>query len=95
MVHELSKGAAIDDTTFNFFWKNIQDILVRLGGEFYRKPIDDLKRERLDADCEEHYNMLFKPKGWRKDPSPVESLVLGAVISGFGFLTGRVPSGKN
>ena len=25
----------------------------------------------------------------------MESLVLGAVISGFGFLTGRVPSGKN
>ena len=95
MVHELSKGAAIDDTTFNFFWKNIQDILVRLGGELYRKPIDDLKRERLDADCEEHYNMLFKPKGWRKDSSPVESLVLSAVVYGFGFLTGRVPSGKN
>ena len=95
MVHELSKGAAIDDTAFNFFWKNIQDILVRLGGEFYRKPINDLKRERLDADCEEHYNMLFKPKGASKDPSPVESLIISVIAGGFGLLTGGVRSGKN
>ena len=95
MVHKLSKWAAIDDTTLNFFWKNIQDILVRLGGEFYRKPIDDLKRERLDADCEEHYNMLFKPKGASKDPSPVESLITSVIAGGFGLLTGGVRSGKN
>ena len=95
MVHELSKGAAIDDTTLNFFWKNIQDILVRLGGEFYKKPIDELKREHLDADCEEHYNMLFKPKGARKDPSPVRSLIASVIATGFELLTDNVPSGKN
>ena len=95
MVHELSKGAAIDDTTLNFFWKNIQDILVRLGGEFYKKPIDELKREHLDADCEEHYNMLFKPKGARKDPSPVMRLIASVIATGFELLTDNVPSGKN
>ena len=94
MVHKLSKAAAIDDTTLNFLWKNIQDILVRLGGEFYRKPIDDLKRERLDADCEEHYNMLFEPKE-REDPSPMEVIIAGAMVTGLRVLIGDVPLGKS
>lgn len=63
MVRRLSNWAKIDDRAFNFFWKNIQDTLVSLGGECYRKPIDHLKRERLNADCEEHFDMLFIPKG--------------------------------
>ncbi|XP_022797299.1 uncharacterized protein LOC111335609 [Stylophora pistillata] len=91
MIHNLSKEAAIDDTAFNFFWKNIQDILVRLGGAFYKKAIDDLKRELLDAACEEHYNILFKQEAARKDISPVESLLLSAMVTGVGLLTGRVP----
>ena len=94
MVHKLSKAAAIDDTTLNFLWKNIQDILVRLGGEFYRKPIDDLKRERLDAYCEEHYNMLFEPKE-REDPSPMEVIIVGAMVTGLRVLIGDVPLGKS
>lgn len=67
-----SKWAKIDDRAFNFFWKNIEDTLVSLGGECYRKPIAHLKRERLNADCEEHYGMFFNPKGANKD---MESLL--------------------
>ena len=95
MVHKLSKWAAVDDTTLNFFWKNIQDILVRLGGEFYRKPINDLKRERLDADCEEHYNMLFKPKGARGDSLSMGIVITSAVRTGLQVLTGDISLGKS
>lgn len=94
MVHKLSKWAAIDDTTLNFFWKNIQDILVRLGGEFYRKPINDLKRERLDADCEEHYSMLFKPKDARGDSPSMAIVIASALGTGLRVLTSDISLGK-
>lgn len=94
MVHKLSKAAAIDDTTLNFFWKNVQDILVRLGGEFYRKPINDLKRKRLDADCEEHYNMLFEPKK-REDPFPMKVKIICAMAAAWQFLSVGLTLGKS
>ena len=94
MVHKLSKAAAIDDTTLNFFWKNVQDILVRLGGEFYRKPINDLKRKRLDADCEEHYNMLFEPKK-RENPSSMKAILRRALVDALQDVLGFLDTGKS
>ena len=94
MVHKLSKAAAIGDTTLNFLWKNIQDILVRLGGEIYRKPIDYFKRDRLDAVCEEHYKMLFEPKKM-EDVSLMYIIITAAVATGLRVLIGDVLLGKS
>ena len=57
--------ASVDDTTFNQYWKDIQDALVRLGGGCYQGAIDDLKKECMDPDFEEHYRELLKQ--WVKD----------------------------
>ena len=57
--------ASVDDATFNRYWKDIQDALVRLRGACYQGAIDDLKKECMDPDFEEHYRELLKQ--WVKD----------------------------
>ena len=52
--------ASVDDATFNQYWQDIQDALVRLGGAGYQSAIDDLKKECIDPDFEEHYRELLK-----------------------------------
>lgn len=95
IVHGLAKKAEVDDTKFNICFKNIQDILVRLGGAVFRDAIDDLRNELLDAECEEHYNKLFKQET-RKELTLTDRLFMStlvAAISGVEFLTGRIPAG--
>ncbi|XP_066030538.1 E3 ubiquitin-protein ligase DZIP3-like [Pocillopora verrucosa] len=53
-------NSSVDDPTFNQYWQDIQDSLVRLGGTGYRSAIDDLKKECIDPDFEEHYKELLK-----------------------------------
>ena len=53
-------NSSVDDPTFNQYWQDIQDSLVRLGGTGYRSAIDDLKKECMDPDFEEHYKELLK-----------------------------------
>ena len=67
---------------------------MRLGGEFYRKPIDDLKRKRLDADCEEHYNMLFEPKK-KKNPFPMKVIFKRALVGALQYVLGSLFPGKS
>ena len=64
-VYGHASEASVDDTTFNQYWKDIQDALVRLGGACYQGAIDDLKKECMDPDFEEHYRELLKQ--WVKD----------------------------
>ena len=52
--------ASVDDPTFNQYWQDIQGALVRLGGASYQSAIDDLKKECIDPDFEEHYRELLK-----------------------------------
>ena len=52
--------ASIDDATFNHYWQDIRDVLVRLGGAGYQSVIDDLKNECMDPAFEEHYRQLLK-----------------------------------
>ena len=59
-VNSHAKKASIDDATFNHYWQDIQDALVRLGGAGYQSAIDDLKKECMDPDFEEHYKELLK-----------------------------------
>ena len=64
-VYGHASEASVDDATFNQYWKDIQDALVRLGGADYQSAINDLKKECMDPDFEEHYKELLKQ--WVKD----------------------------
>ena len=59
-VYGHASEASVDDPTFNQYWKDIQDALVRLGGADYQNAVDDLKKECMDPDFEEHYRELLK-----------------------------------
>ncbi|XP_078380305.1 uncharacterized protein LOC144663276 [Oculina patagonica] len=52
--------ASVDDATFSVYWKEIKNILVRLGGACYRDAIDDFENDSMDPDFEEHYQELLK-----------------------------------
>ena len=59
-VYAHARQASVDDATFNQYWQDIQDALVRLGGAGYQSVIGDLKKECMDSDIEEHYKELLK-----------------------------------
>ena len=59
-VYGHASEASVDDATFNQYWQDIQDALVRLGGAGYQSAINDLKKECMDPDIEEHYKELLK-----------------------------------
>ena len=59
-VYGHASEAFIDDPTFNQYWQDIQDALVRLGGAGYQSAIHNLKEECMDPDFEEHYKELLK-----------------------------------
>ena len=59
-VYGHASQTSVDDATFNQYWQDIQDALVRLGGAGYQSAIDDLKKECMDPDFEEHYKELLK-----------------------------------
>ena len=59
-VYGHASEASVDDPTFNQYWQDIQDALVRLGGAGYQSAIDDLKKECIDPDFEEHSKELLK-----------------------------------
>ena len=58
-VYGRASQASVDDATFNQYWQNIQDALVRLGGAGYQSAIDNLKKECMDPDIEEDRNKLL------------------------------------
>ena len=59
-VYSHANKASVDNTIFNQYWQDIQDALVRLGGAGYQSAIDDLKKECMDPELEEHYKELLK-----------------------------------
>ena len=59
-VYGHASEASVDDVTFNQYWQDIQDALVRLGGDGYQSAFGDLKKECVDPDFEEHYKELLK-----------------------------------
>ena len=63
-VYGHASEASVDDPTFNQYWKDIQDALVRLGGADYQNAVDDLKKECMDPYFEEHYKELLKQWVW-------------------------------
>ena len=69
-VYSHASEASIDDPTFNQYWQDIQDALVRLGGAGLQSTIDDLKKECMDPDLEEHYRELLKQ--WVMDEASIK-----------------------
>ena len=69
-VYGHASEASVDDATFNQYWNDIQDALVRLGGACYQGAIDDLKKECMDPDFEEHYQDLLKQ--WVQDEASIK-----------------------
>ena len=72
-VYSHASEASIDDPTFNQYWQDIQDALVRLGGAGLQSTIDDLKKECMDPDLEEHYRELLKQ--WVNDEASIKEIL--------------------
>lgn len=62
--------ASVDDATFNSYWNDIREALIRLGGPAYGTAIDDLKDECMDPDIAEHYRELLKE--WSRDEDSIK-----------------------
>ena len=69
-VYAHATDASVDDATFNVYWNDIKDTLVRLGGASYQDAIDDLEKECMDPDFEEHYqDVLWQ---WGEDEASIK-----------------------
>ena len=62
---------SIDDATFNTYWGDIRDTLVRIGGAKYKVDIDNLESECMDPEVEEHCKELLSQ--WKKDEENVKA----------------------
>ena len=69
-VYAHAEHASVDDVTFNRYWSEIRDALVRLGGVAYRAAIDNLETECMDPDVEEHYKGLLRQ--WKNDEDNIK-----------------------
>ncbi|XP_078368520.1 uncharacterized protein LOC144652350 [Oculina patagonica] len=68
-----TEKASVDDATFNNHWRDIRDVLVRLGGPSYGAAIDKLKTECMDPGVEEHYKELLKQ--FKKDHDDIKDKI--------------------
>ena len=64
-VYGHAEKASVDDPTFNVYWQDIRDTLVRLGGVTYADAVDSLKSECMDPQVQDHYRELLSQ--WKKD----------------------------
>jgi len=69
-VYAHAEQGSVDDTTFNAYWQDIRDTLVRLGGVRYRAAIDNLETECMDPETEDHYKQLLIE--WKKDEDNIK-----------------------
>ena len=69
-VYGHAECASVDDSTFNIYWGDIRDTLVRLGGGKYKAAIDNLETECMDPEVEEHCKELLSQ--WKKDEESVK-----------------------
>ena len=61
-----------DDLTFDRYWQDIQQTLIRLGGERYRPYIDKLKVDCMDPDIALEYQEVLKQ--WREDEVKIDQI---------------------
>ena len=69
-VYAHAEYASVDDATFNTYWQDIRDTLVRLGGVHYRAAIDNLETECMDPEIEDHFKELLNQ--WKKDEDNIK-----------------------
>ena len=69
-VYSYAEGGTVDDKTFNLYWKDITDVLVRLGGACYQNAIDRIKTECMTSDFEKYYRELLN--NWHQDDDTIE-----------------------
>ena len=69
-VYAHAEQASVDDATFNAYWQDIRDTLLRLGGVRYRAAIDNLETECMDPEMEDHYKQLLSE--WKKDEENIK-----------------------
>ena len=69
-VYSYAEGGTVDDETFNLYWKDITDVLVRLGGACYQNAIDRIKTECMTSDFEKYYRELLN--NWHQDDDTIE-----------------------
>ena len=72
-VYGHADQASVDDATFNIYWQDIRDPLVRLGGAHYGVAIDDLKTECMDPEIEDHYEELLRQ--WKRDDDNIKDML--------------------
>ena len=85
-VYAHAEQASVNDTTFNAYWQNIRDTLVRLGGVTYRAAIDNLETECMDPEMKAHYKHLLSE--WKKDEDNIKDKLkeIGAEIRDVGTM---------
>lgn len=64
-VYAHASQASVDDATFDRYWQEIRETLVRLGGAGTGEAIDHLANDIMDPDVENRYQELLKE--WKKD----------------------------
>ncbi|KAL9964239.1 hypothetical protein ACROYT_G027852 [Oculina patagonica] len=69
-VYGHASQASVDDTSFNTYWPEIREALVRLGGPSYRAYIDKLEHDCMDPDIKKHYRELMKQ--WKEDDDSIK-----------------------
>ena len=69
-VYAHAECASVDDTTFNKYWSEIRDTLVRLGGVVYKAAVDNLETDCMDPGMEEHYKELLCQ--WKNDEDNIK-----------------------
>ena len=71
-IYNHARKAYVDDHTFNEYWQDIQQTLIRLGGERYGPFIDKLKVDCMDPDIGLHYQELLKQ--WIVDEGKIDQI---------------------
>ena len=69
-VYGHANQASVDDASFNAYWHEMREALVRLRGTSFRGYIDNLEHDTMDPDMEEHYRALMKQ--WKKDDDSIK-----------------------
>ncbi|XP_022778287.1 uncharacterized protein LOC111319817 isoform X1 [Stylophora pistillata] len=85
-VYGHAEKASVDDIDFNDYWRDIRDILVRLGGVTYEAAIDDLRNETMDPETKDHYVELLNQ--WKKDENSIKDQ-LDEINKKLEFLTSK------
>jgi len=69
-IYGHAEKASVDDVTFQQYWHDIREALVRLGGAQYAVAIDKLKTESMDPELEDEFIDLLKE--WKKNDDDIK-----------------------